>query len=220
MASPELTQFLANFKESMMNGDDPLEAVVAKMNAIHPHGYADGTTVEDLELGGVPAAWVSTAKTDPSRTVLFVHGGAFVSTGLSEYYSYAESVANFCNAKVLIYAYTLAPEMQYPGQLEQTLAVWEESGMDPARTAFMGDSCGGGMALATMCRLRNAGKPLPACYAGLTPWFDSRQEGDRRDEPARCRPLRERPVDPRALPSTTRARPTSTTRASLRSAPT
>lgn len=178
MASPELTKFLANFEESMMSGDDPLETVVAKMNAIHPHGYQDSSTVEDLELGGVQAAWVSTPETDPSRTVLFVHGGAFVSTALSEYYSYAESVANFCNAKVLIYAYTLAPEMQYPGQLDQTLAVWEESGMDPSRSAFMGDSCGGGMALAAMCRLRDAGRPLPACYAGLTPWFDSRQEGD------------------------------------------
>lgn len=178
MRSPELETFLSGFPESMMDAADSLETVRAKMHAIHPSKVADDTEVERLTIADVDAAWVSTPQTDPTRTILFVHGGAFVSTGLREYAPYAESVANWCHARVLIFAYSLAPERPYPAPLDETLAVFRGSGMDPQRTAFLGDSCGGGIALSALCSLRDAGEALPACYAGLTPWFDARQEGD------------------------------------------
>jgi acetyl esterase/lipase len=178
VTSPELQKFLSGFPECMMDADDSLETVRAKMHAIHPRDHDADTFVETLTLAGLECAWVSTPATDPSRAVFFVHGGAFVSTGLTEYHRYAGSVAHFCRARVLVFAYTLAPELRYPGQLEETLGVWQASGLEPARTALMGDSCGGGIALAALCRLRDAGRPLPACYAGLTPWLDARQAGD------------------------------------------
>ena len=178
MRSPELETFLSRFPESMMDASDSLETVLAKMAAIHPSKYAKDTQVERVTIEGVEGAWVTTPASDASRTVFFVHGGAFVSTGLTEYIPYAESVANWCHARVLIFAYSLAPAQRFPVQLDETLAVFRGAGMDPARTAFMGDSCGGGIALSALCRLRDEGAPLPACYAGLTPWLDSRQEGD------------------------------------------
>lgn len=188
MRSDQLEAFLKNFPACMMDEADSLETVRAKMARIHPRDHADTTTVERLEIGGVACAWVSTAATDPSRTVFFVHGGAFVSTGLTEYMTYAQNVADFCQARVLVPAYSLSPEQQFPVQLDELQRAYEEAGLDPSRTAFMGDSCGGGMALALMCRLRDAGRPGPACYAGLTPWFDALQSGD-----AACNP---RGVDP------------------------
>ena len=188
MPSPELERFLAGFPESMVDAADPLELVVSKMMAIHPRGYRETSTVEHLELAGVPCAWVSTPATEPGRDVFFVHGGAFVSTGLDQYYGYAENVADHCGARVLVFEYGLAPAFLFPGQLEQTVAVWRAAGMDPARTVFMGDSCGGGIALAALCRLRDDGDALPAAWVGLTPWLDALQEGD-----AACHP---RGVDP------------------------
>jgi len=178
MRSPELEKFLANFPQCMMDAEDPLEAVRAKMLAIHPRDHGPDTVVERCEIAGVECAWMSTPKTDESRSVFFVHGGAFVSTGITEYMTYGQSVANFCGAKVLVPAYSLAPEVQHPSQLDELVAVWDAAGLDPERTAFMGDSCGGGMALALLGRLRDAGRPLPACYAGLTPWLDAEQLGD------------------------------------------
>ena len=43
---------------------------------------------------------------------------------------------------------------------------------------MVGDSCGGGIALASLCVLRDAGDPLPAGFVGLTPWLDAEQTGD------------------------------------------
>lgn len=183
MRSPELEKFLANFPETMMDEHDSLETVRAKMARIHPQDHAPDTTVERFELAGLECAWVSTPATDPSRSVFFIHGGAFVSTGITEYMTYAQTVANFCKARVLVPAYSLAPESVFPQQLDELVAVHDAALLAPKRTAFMGDSCGGGMAIALACRLRDIGRQLPACIAGLTPWLDSRQEGASAVEP-------------------------------------
>ena len=177
MPSPELQKFLAHFPESMMDAADSLEIVRAKMGQIHPTDHAPETTVERLDIAGLACAWVTTPETDPSRTVFFVHGGAFVSTGITEYMRFAGTVATLCRARVLIPQYALAPEFVYPQQLDELDAVYRSAGLMPERTAFMGDSCGGGMAIALACRLRDVDGPLPACIAGLTPWLSARAEG-------------------------------------------
>ena len=182
MTSPEYRKMRETLKPGLAVASDPTPLVREKMHAVHPTGATDPLNVTYLELAGVPCAWVETPEArGTDRFVFFSHGGAFVSTNLSHYEQYGEHISRAVGARVLIYEYALAPEHRYPVQLDQGVAVYaaaREHGLAPARTAFMGDSCGGGIALATMCRLRDAGAELPACYAGLTPWFDALQEGD------------------------------------------
>jgi acetyl esterase/lipase len=180
MASREYEQLRQHLSQQC-DAADPPDVVREKMHAIHPLEYPDDTIVERLELGGVEAAWVSTPEADTDRWGFLVHGGAFVSTRLPHYLPYARNLSSFTGLRMLVHAYRLAPEDRYPAALDDTLGVYRAAvaaGLDPQRTAFFGDSCGGGIAVAAMCRLRDAGDPLPACFVGLTPWFDSLQEGD------------------------------------------
>lgn len=183
MTSPEYRKLLSVLKSPPPLADDPIETVREKMLAIHPKGARDPANVERVEIAGVPCAWVETPEArGQDRSVFFSHGGAFVSTGLTHYELYAENLSRVLGARVLVYEYDLAPEQRFPKQIEQGLAVYREAvasgSLAPTRTVFMGDSCGGGIALATLCRLRDDGDLLPVCYAGLTPWFDARQDGD------------------------------------------
>jgi acetyl esterase/lipase len=181
MASPEFEKVKRFFKPGQADASDPTLLVREKMLAIHPTSCSEDTQVERLTLSGVPAAWIKVPKASADRTLFFVHGGAFVSTGITQYLQYGENVSRHFDARALVFEYRLAPEARYPAALEDTLSVYRaalEEGLDPARTAFVGDSCGGGIALAAMCALRDAGDPLPACYAGLTPWFDAEQQGE------------------------------------------
>src|SRR5436309_14960514 len=48
----------------------------------------------------------------------------------------------------------------------------------PGRTVVAGDSAGGGLTLAVLCALRDAGGPLPAAGVCISPWTDLAGEGD------------------------------------------
>ena len=182
MASPEFEELRRMLKPGLAVASDSFEVVREKMHAIHPTEYGSDVEVERLEFAGVPAAWVSTPEAaGVDRVLFFVHGGAFLSTGIPQYIPYAEKLSRIVGARVLIFEYRWAPEHPFPAALDDTLAVYRaalEQGLAPDRVGFVGDSCGGGIAVAALCCLRDAGARLPACMAGLTPWFDAEQRGD------------------------------------------
>jgi acetyl esterase/lipase len=182
MASPEYEALRKQLKPGLAIASDSWETVREKMLAVHPTDYPSDVTVERREFGGVQCAWVSTPEAEgSSRSMLFVHGGAFLSTGIIHYIPYAANLSRRFRARMLIFEYRLAPEHPYPAALDDTLAVYRAAraaGLAPDRVGFVGDSCGGGIAVAALCALRDAGDALPSCFVGLTPWFDAAQTGD------------------------------------------
>src|SRR5262249_46831654 len=74
----------------------------------------------------------------------------------------------------LYFDYRLAPEHPSPAALEDAVAAyrWLAGRFDPRRIAFMGDSAGGGLALATLYKLRDEGVALPAATVAVSPWTD------------------------------------------------
>ena len=182
MASREFEQALKFFPKGISNPSDPLDVVREKFAAAHGHDPGDDVQVERVELGGVPCVWVTPkAEPKPDRTLFFVHGGGFVSCAAEEYTFYAGWAARDVGARVCIVGYRLAPEHHFPAQLDDLFAAYQAlvaAGEDPGRMSFLGDSCGGGMAVATLLRLRDAGEPLPACAVSLCGWFDLTASGD------------------------------------------
>ena len=53
-----------------------------------------------------------------------------------------------------------------------------DHGFKPARIAIAGDSAGGGLTLATLVAIRDAGLPLPAAGVCLSPWVDMEATGE------------------------------------------
>ena len=52
------------------------------------------------------------------------------------------------------------------------------SGIPPAKLAIAGDSAGGGLALATLLAVKQAGLPMPACGILFSPWTDLAGTGE------------------------------------------
>ena len=176
---PELSDAYQNLRASLSPGlanpGDPLPLVREKMHAIHPTDYPDDVVVEHFEWDGICVASVQTPQvTLRDSAVMMVHGGAFVSTGIAHYIPYAAELSRFFQRAVVIFEYRLAPEHSYPAALDDSVSVYQHllKRYAPQKLAVIGDSCGGGIALSLLCRLRDSGHPLPAAYAGLSPWLD------------------------------------------------
>lgn len=132
-------------------------------------------TVERAMLGGVAAEWCRPPGADPARAILYLHGGAYVAGRIEDFRPFAAWLAAKSGIAVGSLAYRLAPEHPFPAALEDACAAvraLRAQGIAPDRLALVGDSAGGGLALATTIALREAGEPLPAALAVLSPLTD------------------------------------------------
>jgi acetyl esterase/lipase len=119
--------------------------------------------------------WV-TPKAGAGETVLlYLHGGGYVLGSAQSYRATSSGLAVGTGVRVLVPDYRLAPEHPYPAALEDALAAWRwlrSTGVEPSRVVVAGDSAGGGLALALMGALVEAGEAPPAGAVLLSPWVD------------------------------------------------
>ena len=150
-----------------------------EMTAVFPLG--DDVACEPVKAGAVPAEWVRTADSRADRAILYLHGGAYVVGSILSHRELASRIARESRAACLVLDYRLAPEHRFPAAVEDATAAYRwllASGLDAQRLVVAGDSAGGGLTLATLFALRDAGDPLPAAAVCLSPWADLECTGD------------------------------------------
>lgn len=131
--------------------------------------------------GGVPGEWIGPSTAPPLRTLLYLHGGAYVIGSVAGYRELVLRMATACSARAFAVDYRLAPEFPFPAAVDDAVAAYRgllAAGRDPRHMAIVGDSAGGGLALATLVALRDAGDPLPAAGVMLSPWIDLECRGE------------------------------------------
>jgi monoterpene epsilon-lactone hydrolase len=179
--SLEFQKLLPALPMGFANPEDSVAEVREKMAEVHGHPFGDDMVVEGLDLLGVPAAKIGTPEAMARDAVILqFHGGAFVSCDLSDYLFYGARISRNTGLAVIEIGYRLAPEYPCPAAVTDCAQAYRgllDHGVDPGRIALIGDSCGGGMVLAALALLRDAGDPMPACAATLSGWFDLEARG-------------------------------------------
>ncbi|MER5787932.1 alpha/beta hydrolase fold domain-containing protein [Streptomyces sp. NPDC001980] len=134
----------------------------------------DVTTTPGL-LGGVPVVTVETPGGDPSDVVLYFHGGAYAIGSAADAAGLAADVSRRVGARAVCVDYRLAPENPFPAAVDDAVAAYRallDQGVPAARIAFVGESAGGGLTVATLVALKAAGLPQPSSAAVFSPWAD------------------------------------------------
>jgi acetyl esterase/lipase len=152
--------------------------------------------VESIVANGVPAEWSSSSHADPSRAILFLHGGGYVSGSIVSHRPLATEIGRATGVCTLAVGYRLAPENPFPGAIDDVLAAYKfllTLGLDPKHIAIAGDSAGGGLTVAVMVAARDAKIPPPACGWCISPWVDLEMLGHSMQMKADIDPLIQRP---------------------------
>ncbi|MDR1393765.1 MAG: alpha/beta hydrolase [Bifidobacteriaceae bacterium] len=139
-----------------------------------------GCVRESEMIAGVACEWTLPKDGDGRQVVIELHGGAYTMGSASASRLVAASLAQACGARVLSVNYRLAPEHPYPAAVDDVLAVYREllrRGVEGRRVAVHGESAGGGLALAVLAKLRDAGEPLPGAVVLSSPWADLTNSG-------------------------------------------
>ncbi|MBC7950802.1 MAG: alpha/beta hydrolase [Rhodospirillaceae bacterium] len=184
-AHPHLAAIAAVAREAGIMPADPLTQPLdqARLNArayqglwnqpLPPiHGIATAQTVSPRGTPVTVTIFYPDDRRDHLPVLIYFHGGGFALNGVETHERLMRLLALRSGAAVVGVSYTLAPELRFPGQLDEALAAiaWARTegaqyGLDGGRLAVGGDSAGANLALAATLSLRDAGAPLP--WAGL-----------------------------------------------------
>ena len=121
------------------------------------------------------AEWLRPRHAPPGRVLLYLHGGGYVLGSLNTHRSLVGSLAQRARCAALSINYRKAPDHPFPAALDDARRAYRwllKQGHAPASIILAGDSAGGGLVLALLLALREAGQPLPAAAVGLSPWTD------------------------------------------------
>lgn len=139
-----------------------------------------GVVLESVDTETIHGEWHRPAG-GASRTILYLHGGAYVFGAPRAYRSLTYALALAARADIFAPVYRLAPEHPCPAAIEDACAAYRwllSGGVAPERLIVAGDSAGGGLALSTLMALRDAGAPMPAGAFLYSPWTDLACTGD------------------------------------------
>ena len=120
--------------------------------------------------------------TENREVVLQLHGGGYIGKMKNAYRDFAVLYARMPGERaVLSVDYRVAPEDPYPAALEDAYAAYQwllEMGCRGSQIIVVGDSAGGGLALALGLYLKDKGEPLPKKLVLMSPWTDLAATGD------------------------------------------
>ena len=131
-------------------------------------------------LGGIEGEWLRPRHGPVAGTLLYLHGGGYFACSPQ---THRPITTKFAQGGLAVFspAYRLAPEHPFPAAVDDAVAAYRglvASGIPPGKLTIAGDSAGGGLALAALVSLRDAGDPLPAAVMLFSPWTDLAGTGD------------------------------------------
>jgi monoterpene epsilon-lactone hydrolase len=182
MLSPQSQQIRLWLIQNMKNAPLPTSMEVAReaLKALRKPLPA-GTVIETVTAGGVPSEWVSAPNAASDKIFICLHGGGYTMLSSKAFHPLASLLSSASGCRGLVIDYRLAPEHPFPAAVDDVTAAYRwllEQGNPARNIVIVGFSCGGGLALATMITLREAGVPLPAGAVLLSPWTDLAGTGE------------------------------------------
>lgn len=118
----------------------------------------------------------------PHGIILQLHGGGYYGKLHNTYRDMAALYNEVSKGlDVLSVDYRVAPEYPFPAALEDAVAAYKwilEKGYDTERVFVVGDSAGGGLALALCLYLRDQGMPMPRGIITMSAWTDLTKSGE------------------------------------------
>jgi monoterpene epsilon-lactone hydrolase len=141
---------------------------------------ADDVKLAAVNVNGLPGEWSIVPGSDPSRVLMFFHGGGYCSGSILSHRRLVTEAGRAAGVRTLAIGYRLAPEHPFPAAYDDALTAWRflrDENISAADIAISGDSAGAGLTVALITRLRDAHEELPSCAWLISPWTDLTMSG-------------------------------------------
>lgn len=141
----------------------------------------EGVTVIEEDIEGMKSEWIAPIGSDPTKVIMYVHGGGYVSGSCLDHRAFVSKFAKSCAYTNLVYEYRLAPEFPFPAALDDSVTIYKAllaKGYSNDNIIIAGESAGGGLAFALLLALKEQNIALPAAGVAISPWTDLTCSGE------------------------------------------
>jgi epsilon-lactone hydrolase len=130
--------------------------------------------LEERTLGHTRFFILQPPRLSSDKILFYLHGGSYAGGPHLLHWQLISRLARRLGCRAVVVDYKLTPEYAYPVALLESLAVYTHlRTIKPgAEFIFIGDSAGGGLALAASLKLKMEGGPLPGKLVLISPWLD------------------------------------------------
>lgn len=135
-------------------------------------------------------------ETDSDSIILYLHGGSYMAELKQEHWLFFEGLLQDTNATLVVPDYPLTPKYNYKDVFTMMEPCYEkilENEQDKT-WIVMGDSAGGGLALALLEKMGEKGRKMPDALFLLSPWLDTSMENQKIDEVQSKDPMLSKPA--------------------------
>lgn len=134
-------------------------------------GFAKRWDVEQRDIG-FPSYVLTPRRRPATRTIHYLHGGGYMAPIDPFHVRYATRLADAIGARIVMPDYPLAPEHTWRDSFDTLVADAGRWAEEPGGSILVGDSAGGGLALAVAMGMRERGL-TPATHLVMhAPWVD------------------------------------------------
>ncbi len=151
----------------------------AAMDAMGDEVEFDGE-YRPVNDAGLRGEWVLAPGADPSRRLLYIHGGAYMAGSPQSHRAITTEYSKRLGLAVFSLDYRLMPEHRRQAGIDDCRAAYRwlldngPAGASPADVIFVsGDSAGGNLSLSLSCWIRDEGLRAPNGVVALSPATDS-----------------------------------------------
>ena len=175
---------------SFFSQADKLDGRIARLRRKQPpvprRKWARRFEIAEDHSRGFPV-FTFTPKSGAARDaphLLYLHGGAYVMDAIPAHFDAVARLCEMLGASASIPLYPLAPEVTVDVTLPAMRKLYDALANEygASRLTLIGDSAGGGMALALVQALRSDKGAMPASLVLLSPWLDATMSDPRQIE--------------------------------------
>ena len=119
-----------------------------------------------------------------NKKILYFHGGSYVAKTSQKHWEFIEQIVKDTGITIILPDYPLTPKYTYKDVFEMVTPLYKEiiDRIDVKDLIVMGDSAGGGIALALEEKIGEENSPMPNKTILISPWLDVRLNNPQIDE--------------------------------------
>ncbi len=141
-----------------------------------PKELKEGCQLTTQEFMGRNVFIISQQNKQSNTYILYFHGGAYVAEPTEKHWDFVEQIVNDTGATIILPDYPLTPKYTYQDVFKMVVPLYENiiKKIETNNLIVMGDSAGGGLALALEEKVGEQNLPMPTKTILISPWLDVR----------------------------------------------